>query len=268
MTVARYAIAGGEPGKRRLDVLAAVMDPLTGSLLDRAAIDAAHRCVDVGCGGGHVTRELARRAPDGHAVGIDIDPEVVELARLDAEREGLANLAFRVGDAMALDDGPYDLAYARFLLSHVGDPAGAVSAMVAALRPGGVLVVEDVDFTGSFSHPDSAAYRRYVELYRATVARRGGNADIGPALPALLQTAGLDGVGFNVVQPAGHDGDAKLISPLTLARMSHSIVEEGVASAEEVEQVLAELYAFHEDPATVMSMPRIVQAWGRSKNFK
>ena len=139
--------------------------------------------MDVGCGGGHVTRELARRAPDGHAVGIDIDPEVVELARLDAERAGLANLAFRVGDAMALDDGPYDLAYARFLLSHVGDPAGTVSAMVAALRPGGVLVVEDIKLHRQLQPSRFRRLPAYVALYRATVARRGGNADIGPALP-------------------------------------------------------------------------------------
>jgi SAM-dependent methyltransferase len=264
MTIARYAIEGGERGKKRLDVLSAVMDPLTTSLLDRAGIDAAHRCVDIGCGGGHVTRELARRACDGHAVGIDIDPEVVELARLDAQQEGIENLVFRVGDATALDDGPYDLAYARFLLSHVDDPAGAVSAMVAALRPGGIVLVEDIDFSGSFCHPDSSAYRRYVELYRTTVARRGGNADIGPALPALLRAAGLNGIGLSVGQPAGLDGEAKLISPLTLERISRSIVEEDVAPAEEVEEVLAELYAFHEDPTTVMSLPRIVQAWGRA----
>jgi hypothetical protein len=54
------------------------------------------------------------------------------------------------------------------------------------------------------------------------------------------------------------------MSPLTLERISKAVVEEGVASASEVERVRAELYAYYEDPRTVMSLPRIVQAWGRS----
>lgn len=262
--MAQYTIEGGEAGKQRLDVLASAMHPMTVSLLAKAGVAAGQRCLDVGCGGGHVTRHLAELAgADGHVVGIDIDATVIELARADAKAEAIENVEFRVGDAAAIDDGPYDVAYARFLLSHLDDPARLVSLLVDTLAPGGVVIVEDIDFTGSFCHPDSPAYRRYVELYRETVRRRGGNADIGPTLPALLQDGGLEEVGLNVCQPAGLSGNAKLVSPLTLERISGSVIDEGVASASEVERLLAELYANYEDPRSVMSLPRIVQAWGR-----
>jgi SAM-dependent methyltransferase len=214
-----------------------------------------------------VTRQLATLVgAEGQVVGIDLDAAVVELARSGAAAEGLENIDFRVGDASALDDGSYDVVYARFLLSHVADPASVVSAMVAALAPGGVVIVEDTDHTASFCHPESTAFRRYLELYRETVRRRGGNADIGPQLPGLLHGAGLVDVGVNACQPAGMSGEAKLMGPLTLERISKAVVEEGIASATEVEQVRDELYAYYEDPKTVMSLPRIIQSWGRASD--
>jgi hypothetical protein len=73
----------------------------------------------------------------------------------------------------------------------------------------------------------------------------------------------LEDVDLNVCQPAGLSGEAKLMVPLTFERIAASVIDEGVASAGEVEQVLAELYANYEDPRSVMSFPRIVQAWGR-----
>jgi SAM-dependent methyltransferase len=263
--VARYTIEGGQSGKERLDILAAVMHPLTASLLAEAGVASGHRCLDAGCGGGHVSRQLSELVgADGCVVGVDIDHEIIGLARADAGAAPRDNLEFRVGDAAAVDDGPYDVAYARFLLSHLDDPASLISGLVDALAPGGVLIVEDVDFAGSFCHPPSRAYWRSVDLYRATVHKRGGNADIGPALPALLQAAGLDRISVNVCQPAGLGGDAKLMVPLTLERIARSVVDEGVATASEVDLVLRELYANYEDPRSVMSMPRIVQAWGRA----
>lgn len=261
--MARYTIEGGESGKQRLDVLASVMGPQTGSLLARAGVSRGDRCLDAGCGGGHVTRQLATLVgAQGRVVGIDIDAQIIELARLDAEADGIANVEFRVDDATKLDDGPYDVAYARFLLSHLDDPAGLICGLVSLLAPGGIMVLEDIDFTGSFCHPHLGAYWRFVELYRETVRRRGGNADIGPALPGLLLAAGLEDVGVNVCQPAGLSGEAKLMAPLTLGRISESVVQEGVATGSEVDQVLAELYANYEDPRSVMSCPRIVQSWG------
>ena len=59
----------------------------------------------------------------------------------------------------------YDFIYVRFVLTHLTDPAGALANLSSKLVPGGALVVEDIDFTGHFCHPDSPAFRRYVEWY-------------------------------------------------------------------------------------------------------
>jgi predicted O-methyltransferase YrrM len=259
----RYTIQGGEEGKRRLNALAEVMSPYTCALLDAVALPAGARCLDVGCGGGHVALELARRAgPAGRVLGLDRDEVILALAREDAEAAGVANVEYRLGDAHAVR-GTYDLAYARFLLSHVQDPAGVVAGMAATVTPGGAVVVEDIDFQGAFCQPANRAYQRYLELYRETVRRRGGNADIGPLLPSFLRAAGLRAIGVRVVQPVALDGDGKRVSHLTLERIAAAAVAEGVAGEAEVAEVSAGLLAFTNDPTTLISFPRIVQAWGR-----
>jgi 2-polyprenyl-3-methyl-5-hydroxy-6-metoxy-1,4-benzoquinol methylase len=69
-----YALRGGQHGKRRLDLIAGILGPSTQALLERVGVGAGDRCLDVGCGGGHVTRQLARMVgPHGRAVGIDSD---------------------------------------------------------------------------------------------------------------------------------------------------------------------------------------------------
>jgi SAM-dependent methyltransferase len=251
-----------------LDVLSSVMEQATTSLLLRAGVMPGDRCVDVGCGGGNVSRQLAGLVgPRGSVLGVDLDSEVLALARHDVERDGLMNVRFHVGDATIIPGQLYDVAYTRFVLSHVGDPAAVLFAMVASLAPGGLVIVEDTDFSGNFCYPDCSAYRRLGELARETVRRRGGNADIGPALPSLLRAAGIEEVAVSVAQPTGLGGDVKGLMLLTLERIWQSILEEGVASPADLEQIDAQLRDFCDDPTTVMSVPRVVQAWGRKRTI-
>ena len=260
-----YLIRGGVAGRQRLRVLARVMWPTTRELLGRVGVPEDARCLDVGCGGGDVTIPLARLAHRGRVVGTDIDETKLELARAEALPAGVENVEFRLEDIT----GPprraewFDLVYARFLLTHLADPADVVARLVARLEPGGVLVVEDIDCSGHFCHPDSAAFRRYVELYSGAARARGGDPDIGPRLPSLLAGAGLRELGMNVVQPAGLEGEVKLINPITLEAVGDAVVDAGLATAEELAELLDELSSFARTEGTVLSIPRVVQVWGR-----
>jgi len=257
-----YAFAGGLAGKERLDVLHRVHGPFTCALLDRVGIKRGAHCLDAGCGGGHVSRELAARVGEtGAVVGIDLDEVVLDLARSDALAAGITNVEFRGGDATDLDVSGFDVVLARFLLSHVRDAATVLTTLVHALKPGGVIVVEDTDISAVMCYPPSAAFERFVQLYSETVRRRGGNADVGRALPALLTAAGLADVGVSIAQPVATDGEVKLMVPLSLERIVDSAIGEGVADSDEIADTIAELYAQAADPTTLMSSARVIQAW-------
>jgi len=246
-------------------VLARVLSPSTGSLLDRLDLRAGMTCLDAGCGGGDVTVELARRVgPGGKVVGVDVDEHAVALARQEASAAGIDNIAFRAGDIRSHEyDAAFDLVYARFLLTHLGDPAAAVATLVAHLRPGGVLAVEDIDFSGAYTWPPSESHRRYLELYCAVVRKRGGDPDIGKRLPLLLADGGLEGVEMHIVQPMGTTGEMKLLDPITMDSIAESAIRDGLASPGEVEAVGRALYRAAEDPGIIAGLPRIVQTWGR-----
>jgi SAM-dependent methyltransferase len=221
-------------------------------------------CLEVGCGGGDLAFDMARIVgPEGRVVGTDIDHKKLELACQEAAEQQLTNTEFQFADiTQTQPQAEFDLVHARFVLTHLRDPGAAVATMRRALRTGGVLVVEDIDFRGYFCYPECPALWRYVELYTEAVRRKGADANIGPRLPALLAEAGLEGVQMNVVQPAGTEGEVKLVTPLTMENIGDAVVAEGLASPAEIKQLVAELYKFAHTPGTVGCAPRIVQAWG------
>lgn len=260
-----YAIAGGLEGKLRLDLLARVYRESTVELLERAGIRPGMRCLDLGCGGGHVSREMARLVgPSGRVVGVDADAAVVDLARADAAAGGVENLEFRVGDAHALAAlGPFDLVFARYLLSHVARPESVIAHLVERLAPGGVAAVEDTDTRGAFSDPACPALDEAFALYRAVVRGRGGDADRGAQLPLLLRGAGLQSIGVRIVQPAFLDGEGKSVTLGTIERVRAAALQDGIADAPTIDRIIAELRAFIDRSDTLMALLRTVQAWGR-----
>jgi SAM-dependent methyltransferase len=260
-----YVIRGGVQGRERLRILSRVMRPTTLDLLRRAGIQPGMACLEVGCGGGDLAFDMAQLVgPAGRIIATDIDEKKLEIATQDAAGQQLKNVEFRLADITKSDPGTsFDLVHARFLLTHLANPAQALARMRHALRPGGIIVIEDIDFRGHFSYPESAALWRYVELYTEVVRRRGADANIGPRLPALLLEAGFENVRLHVVQPAGSDGEVKLLNPITMENIADTVLAEGLASADEVDQLVAELYEFARTPGTVASMPRVVETWGQ-----
>lgn len=262
-----YIIRGGEAGRDRLRVIGRVLWPTTEALLRRVGIPPDASCLDVGCGGGDVTVKLRQLVPVGSVLGLDLDPVKIEMAESDSAAAGLTDIEFRVEDVTepppSTDVGRFEVVYGRFVLTHLTDPAAAVANLLARVAPGGTLIVEDIDYSGHFCYPASAAHDRYVRWYCETATRRGVDPNIGPRLPFLLRDAGLQEVSMHVVQPSGFEGEVKSLVPITMDAISTSVVEAGVATEQEVATTVAELEAFAERDDTILGVPRIIQAWGR-----
>jgi SAM-dependent methyltransferase len=265
MSETHYIIRGGVQGRERLRIISRILHESMAALFDRLAVAAGMRCLDVGCAGGDVTLELARRVgPGGSVVGIDVDATKIDLARREAEANGIRNVEFRVADVKDDQmDAAFDVVHARFLLTHLAHPQDVVERFNQWLRPGGLAVLVDVDFAGCFVYPESEAFRRYHELYSTVARQKGGDPDIGPRLPLLLKTSRFAEVGMAVTQPMALEGEVKLANPITMDNIADTVVTAGLASREEVASLTEQLYAFAADPLTIAGVPRIFQAWGR-----
>jgi SAM-dependent methyltransferase len=261
----RYALRGGTEGKKRLDLLARVMVPTTVQLFDRVGLTRAMNCLDVGCGGGQVAILMGQTVgPEGRVIGTDTDTEIIALAKEEAKAAKVTNVEFEEVDACArVWHEQFDVAYARFLLSHLTEPENCLAVMAEACAPGGTIVIEDTEFAGSFCYPRCAAYERYKELYEELINRRGGDSNIGPKLPAMLREAGIQRIEINVIQPAHIEGEGKLMAPFTMSRISDALVADGLTSKSEVQQILADLDRIAADSETVMSLPRVFQVFGK-----
>ncbi len=265
MTRTTYVIATGRKGRDRLRVLTAILGPSTARLLDDIGVAPGMACLDAGCGGGDVSREFARRVgPSGRVLGIDRDAVGLAIAAAEAAEQNLANVTYQELDVSDLREAAsFDVVYARFLLSHLPDPCGALARLIAAVRPGGAIALEDVHFSGHFCYPECPAFSDYVRLYSEVVRAKGADPDIGLRLPLLLKDAGLRDVAMTVVQPAGTEGDVKLINAITMETIAEAVVAAGIAAPEEVDRAVADLYAAARDDRVILSMSRIVQSWGR-----
>ena len=221
-------------------------------------------CLDVGCGGGDVSFDLARLVePDGRVVAIDADEIKIEIARHEAGTRKIANIDFRVTDFEDCElTTEFDFAFSRFVLSHLQSPAKALAKIRQALRPGGIVALVDTDFRGVFCEPHSEAVKRGIELYIETLKRHGGDANIGPRLPGLLSQSGFENVQMSVAQHATREGSEKVLIPLTLEFIADAAAAERLATRADIDALVAEMYEYARDPNTVLSGPRTIQAWG------
>ncbi|GLR90060.1 class I SAM-dependent methyltransferase [Bradyrhizobium iriomotense] len=262
-----YILRGGEEGRARLAVIARVLAEPTRLLLDRSEPLEGCTAIDAGCGGGDITFELAKRVGRaGQVFGLDLDEEKIVLARTEAKRLGIPNVEFCRADVT--DHWPVrgvSVVSVRFVLTHLVDPGEALKQAYEALRPGGMIVVQDIDCDGEFCDPPSAAFRRKGELFIEAVRRRGGDPLIGRRLVALLEAAGFSDVHSSMVQPYGRDGDVKQVPLLTFAAIRDALIQLGLTGIQEISGLTAELEAFLDRPNTTVGLPRIFHAWGRRR---
>jgi SAM-dependent methyltransferase len=233
--------------RRRLALIERCYDPITTSRLAQLGVGAGWRCLDVGAGGGSISRWLRDRVgPDGEVVAIDLDTRFFE---------GEPGIEALRADILADEIEPeaFDLVHCRLLLHHLRDnQLQAVKRMASALRPGGVLFTSECYLGAMCASPTSA----YAEMWRGFYAAMpNADYDWAVALPATLVAAGLTEVEAS--------GDVDLVRGETpaaeLLGLTVEAVRERIPAEIDVDAGLAVLA----DPAAYE--PGIVwySAWGR-----
>jgi SAM-dependent methyltransferase len=242
----QHAAAG-----RRLDTLAAVFDPVTFRHLADIGVGPGWRCWEVGAGGRSVPAWLAERVgPSGLVLATDIDT-----AWLGDPAEVPFEVLRHDVAAEPPPAGPFDLVHARLVLVHLPQRVAALAAMVAALRPGGWLLVEDADpallplICPDEFGPAQRLANRLRHGFRELLLQRGADLAFGRTLPRLLREAGLADVQadayFPITLPA-----CDLLETTTVLQVRDQLVAAGLATDAEIDRHLANVAAGGLDLAT------------------
>ncbi|OEJ41767.1 ubiquinone biosynthesis methyltransferase UbiE [Streptomyces agglomeratus] len=154
------------------------------------------RVLDVGCGPGTITADLAALVAPGRVTAVDAAEDVLGRAREAAAERGLENVEFAVADVHALDfaDDSFDVVHAHQVLQHVGDPVGALREMRRVCRPGGVVAARDSDYAAMTWFPEVPLMAEWQQLYGRVARANGGEPDAGRRLLSWARRAGFTDV--------------------------------------------------------------------------
>lgn len=173
-------------------------------LAQAAAITDDERVLDIGCGCGESTRDAARAASRGHAVGVDLSAPMLERARARAVDEGLTNVTFVQSDAQVHDFEPsaFDVAISRFGAMFFADPVTAFANIGSALRPGGRLTL--VTWMPLTENEWLTAVREALALGRTLPAPANGAPGPFGLAEAEHVRATLDAAGYRDIELTPH----------------------------------------------------------------
>ena len=237
-----YALDTGDAGAARLRLLDQVYGTSTRRMLSEAGLRKGSRVLDLACGIGAVSCWLASEAgATGQVLAGDVNPDQLVVAKWHCARcehpapiEYIEVSAYGTG----LPAESFDIVHMRLLLCHLTEPEKVLHEVHRILRPGGALVCQDLHISSLYSFPESPAYTRIVELTLEMGRRLGVDYNFGIRLPGAAARAGFRSVEVRLDQPAYLRGEEKRLWEHTFAEVFPSMMRAGVASADELQELL------------------------------
>jgi 2-polyprenyl-3-methyl-5-hydroxy-6-metoxy-1,4-benzoquinol methylase len=245
-----------EDARRRLACLEAWADPATTRRLAATDVGPGWSCLEVGAGGGSVTRWLCERVGSaGRVVAVDMDTRFVE--ELD-----YPHLEVRSHDVVThpVPRGEFDLVHTRALLTHLPARDAVLADLVAALRPGGWLVIEEVDFFPIHAC-GTGLYRDMTIAMETILAPAGLNCQWARHLPELLQSAGLQAVTADTDAQFCNGGSAAAQFLAVSFAQLHDTLAAGGCPTDDLDRLAAVL----DDPTTWFPNMAVIGASGRRR---
>lgn len=217
------------------------------------------RLLDVGCGPGTLTADLARAVSPGEVIGIDVAESVITEATAHALEKGAANVSFQTGDFRdaGMEPGTFDVVHAHQVLQHLRDPVGAMTAMARLVRPGGIVAVRDSDYGAFIWSPAHEGLERWREVYSAVARHNGAEPDAGRFLLAWAHAAGWSDLTYSsstwtFANPTDRSWWSELWAErCTASSFARQAVEYGIATTGEMESLAEGWRSWAEDPDAI-----------------
>lgn len=230
----------------------------------RAGIGPGQTVIDIGCGPGFASIDLAEAVgPSGNVLGIERSPRYIEHARALCAARGLGNVAFRQRDVMtdALDVDGADAAWCRWLAIFLPDPGLLVRKMADALKPGGRLLFHEyVHYETYQSAPASARLAEFVQQVMASWRESGGEPNVARELPRHLGDAGCRILSSRPICFSASPSDPLWRWPASFVEVNLQRLRElGRVDADWAAAVQADLRALEGDPNALLITPMVLE---------
>ncbi|KAI9650401.1 hypothetical protein NHQ30_000415 [Ciborinia camelliae] len=199
------------------------------------------RILDLGCGPGSITTDIASLIPQGSIIGLDAGASVVDIANTKAKELGLDNCSFQVGDIMKLpfEDGSFDVVYTHQLLIHLPDPVGAIKEMRRVCKVGGFVACRESNMQDAVFYPSTPGLKKSVEIMEVMIREKGSEPHAGKFLGKWARQAGFEEE--RVVESYSYLMQPSWKNSLMTGDIGENAVRLGVAgSREEVEDMIGE----------------------------
>lgn len=204
-TVSKYAIAIGEEDKARLMIINEICNPFTSQFLHKCQVSAGDKILELGCGIGLVSQELAALVgATGSVLATDISGEQLAVAKSLLSNPVPENLKFQQLSAFDLDklNEKFDVVYVRFLLIHVPDPQKVIRQVKNVLKPGGKFIIEDcIGNHTVYSIPNSRGMDVVKHFDQLQFELQKSDDRYFSKLPNLLQEEGFNATVISTIHP-------------------------------------------------------------------
>jgi len=262
-----YPLGSSQGESARLQRQADELAADSTALLDKVGLGPGQSAIDLGCGPRGVLDLLAERvSPGGRVVGLDADPVHTAMAVEFAAERRLSGVEIMTADALStgLPSGSFDLVHARTLFINVPEPAGLAAEMARLARPGRWVAAAEPDTEHALCYPPHPAFDRVCEIFRVVFSRNGADVRIGRRVPELFRQAGLTDVEVEAKAQMYPPGNSRRTVRLDLVRaMRPMVLEMGVATEAELDELDAELRPHLTRPDTIVMSGLLFLTWGR-----
>ncbi|OGT38238.1 MAG: hypothetical protein A3F11_04315 [Gammaproteobacteria bacterium RIFCSPHIGHO2_12_FULL_37_14] len=199
-----YSLPVGESDLERMTMLGSIYDPFCYDFLFENGLKSGLKIADVGCGPGNATLWLAEQVGvTGKVIGIDRSDEQLAILNRKILEKDVANISSYKADIYEINQikESFDLVFCRFLFIHLSYPLAAIKKLKSLLKPGGSLIIAELDNSTWFSYPEHEALRKDTELLCATGGKKEMDFCIGLKLYGYLRKENFNFINLKIAQP-------------------------------------------------------------------
>jgi ubiquinone/menaquinone biosynthesis C-methylase UbiE len=262
-----YLLGDGDKEIDRLRFQHTVWGPVTAKFLDRIGVAEGWRALDVGSGPGFVSMDIRKRIGDsGHLTALEPSESFRTWFAKRIAEQNWTNVQIVPGNSFEaeLPEAFFDLIFVRWVIGFVPDHREFLLPLVKALKPGGIIAIQDYIHEGCALFPHGGAWDKFPQMMREWWRSGGGDPYVAAKLPKVMRDLGLTIIDFTPTTLTGGPDSAVMewMERYLYSQLS-VMVERGIATRTEAEAVMSDWMSHRSNPDTIFFSPFVVDLAAR-----